>query len=71
MENLNKKLQELKEEGRIKRYTSIQSGVAEDKSGRLLMVEDVVKYLEYCTDDDEQTNNRINNLIVNLTNEKK
>jgi len=47
----------------IKRYTSTQSGVSEHENGRLLLVKDVIKYLEYCLDDDEQVVKRITALI--------
>lgn len=51
----------------IKRYTSTQSGVSEHEFGHLLRVEEVIKYLEYCLDDDEQVIKRITSLIDFLT----
>lgn len=50
----------------VTRYTSVSCGVSPSKNGDLLRLDDIVKALEFVTDDDLCVHGRLRDLLENL-----
>ncbi len=55
---------------KVKFYGIVSNGIEESENGRLIKVDELIEYLNYCLDDDELIRDRVQYLQYNLIENK-